>query len=92
VIEQVYPLGYDPGRADRPVTELPAASPADAVVPAGRSGVVMAFSAADLLRRPRDAGVVVTLVPQVGDFVAASDPLFRVSAGTRPPGSSGEPS
>jgi uncharacterized membrane protein len=84
VIEQVYPLDYDPKRPDQAVAELLAASPADAVVPAGRSGVVMAFSVTDLVHLARDAGAVVKLIPQVGDFVAAGDPLFRVAPGTRP--------
>ena len=33
---------------------------------------------------PGEADAVVELVPQVGDFVAAGDPLFRVYGGTRP--------
>jgi uncharacterized membrane protein len=85
VIEQVYPVGYDPERPDQATTGLLTASPTEAVVSAGRSGVVMAFSVTDLVRLARDADAVVKLIPQVGDFVAAGDPLFRISGGTRPP-------
>ena len=42
-------------------------------------GVVIAFGAADLVRLAESAGAVVELVPQVGDFVAAGEPLFRVA-------------
>jgi uncharacterized membrane protein len=85
VIEQVYPAEYDPKRPEQTATEPLAASPADVVVTAGRSGSVMAFSAADLVRLAREADAVVVLVPQVGDFVSAGEPIFRVSCGARPP-------
>jgi uncharacterized membrane protein len=51
---------------------------------AGRSGVVLAFSESELVRIAREADATVELVPQVGDYVAGGDPLFRVSGGTRP--------
>jgi uncharacterized membrane protein len=84
VIEQVYPQGYDPGQAEQHRSGGFSTSPAVVVEYVGWSGVVMAFSVADLVRLARDAGAIVELVPQVGDFVAAGDPLFRVHDGTRP--------
>lgn len=79
--DQVYPLPFDPGRSERAVErELPAAS-SHAVALADGSGVVLAFGATDLVRLAEAADAIVELVPQVGDFVAAGDPLFRVTGG-----------
>jgi uncharacterized membrane protein len=84
VIEHVYPEEYDPDRPEEAADRgLPGAS-ADAIEFTGRSGVVMAFSATHLVRLAREAGAVVELVPQVGDFLATGDPLFRVARGPRP--------
>jgi uncharacterized membrane protein len=41
----------------------------------------MAIGVAELARLAERAGAVVELIPQVGDFVAAGDPLFRVAGG-----------
>ncbi len=83
VIEQVYPVVYDPTRGEEATTrELPP-TPTAVVEVATGSGVVMAFSAGHLARVARDAGAVVELVPQVGDSVARGDPLVRVYGGTR---------
>ena len=84
MIEQVYPAAYDPKRPEQATSAALPTTPAQVVEFAGRSGVVMAFSVADLVRLARDADAVVELVPQVGDSVAAGDPLFRVYGGTRP--------
>jgi uncharacterized membrane protein len=81
VFDQVYPLPFDPDRSERVVErELPAAS-SHAVALADGSGVVLAFGATDLVRLAEAADAIVELVPQVGDFVAAGDPLFRVTGG-----------
>jgi uncharacterized membrane protein len=83
VIEQVYPAAYDPKRPEQATTEGLPLSSAQVVEFAGRSGVVMAFSADGLRRLAREADAVVELVPQVGDSIARGDPLFRVF-GVRP--------
>ena len=44
----------------------------------------MAFSATDLVRLAMGANAVIELVPEVGDFLAPDDPLFRVFGGDRP--------
>jgi uncharacterized membrane protein len=82
VFEDVYPVPYDPARPERSAGQaLPAAS-VQLVGFAGESGVVMAFGAAGLVRLAEEAGAIIELVPQVGDFVAVGEPLFRV-AGSR---------
>jgi len=83
VVENVYPEPFDPAE------EQPGWSPAPdanvvAVEHVGRSGVVLAFSQGDLVAIAEKADVVIELVPQVGDFVARGDPLFRVRNGGRP--------
>lgn len=50
----------------------------------GWSGVLMAFGAANLSKLAREADAVIELVPQVGNFVASGDPLFRIYGGSRP--------
>jgi len=77
VVESVFPEPFDP--AEHLASWSPAPD-ADAVIVdhTGSSGVVMAFSQRDLLAIAERADVVIELVPQVGDFVAHGDPLFRV--------------
>ena len=84
VFEEVYPLPYDPARppaGDKAAPGLPArvAGFSD------RSGVVMAFGAGELARLAERADALVELLPQVGDSVAAGDPLFRVAGGAVSP-------
>src|SRR5947209_9945893 len=47
----------------------------------GDPGVVLAFDDEGLLKIARRADCVVELVPQVGDFLAPEDPLFRIYQG-----------
>jgi uncharacterized membrane protein len=84
VVEQVYPLTYDPKKPETATREALPTSPAEVVALEGWSGVVMAFSAAELVRLAAEADAVIELAPQVGDSVAGGDPLFRVYGGTRP--------
>ena len=81
VIESVYP---------RRLAESPDTSPDSADVPRGEpsctitsptDGVVLAFDVHGLVSLAERADCVIELVPQVGDFVAAADPLFRVFRG-----------
>src|SRR4029077_12270912 len=44
-------------------------------------GVVLAFDEAGLLSLSEHADCVIEMVPQVGDYVAAGDPLFRIYRG-----------
>lgn len=84
VIEQVYPSPLGPGRSEEAPAGPPPGTPGRSVEFAGRSGVVMGFSAAHLARLARDADAVVELVPQVGDSIAPGNELFRVYGGVRP--------
>ena len=83
VIADVYPLphGSNPD-AQVPRGVVPT-TPSQVVEYAGQSGVVMAFSATAVIRLAAAGRAVVEMVPQVGDFVAAGDPLFRVFGGNR---------
>jgi uncharacterized membrane protein len=44
-------------------------------------GVVLAFDRTGLITLAQQANCLIELVPQVGDFVAAGDPLFRIFDG-----------
>ena len=79
VIERVYPLRL----SDRPggtgeVDRRPAGTAALEVEHTGDSGVVRAFDVHGLVGLAERGGCVIELVPQVGDFVAKGDALFRV--------------
>jgi uncharacterized membrane protein len=50
----------------------------DSVPHAGRSGILLAFNAGQLVDLATRYGRVIDLVPQVGDFVPRGDALFRV--------------
>jgi len=80
VIEHVYPLEFSSDHPEVSRRQTLAASAADVITFTGRSGVVMAFSVEQLVERAREAGTVIELVPQVGDFIAAGDDLFRIAA------------
>jgi uncharacterized membrane protein len=84
VFEEVYPLPYDPDRSERNASGTPPAVSKQIVEYTGTSGVVMAFGETELVRLAEQAETIVELVPQVGDFVAVGDPLFRIAGGARP--------
>jgi uncharacterized membrane protein len=81
VIESLYPQllaqsarkpEAEPEREDRP--------PGQTVL-SRASGVVLAFDVTGLVAEAEAADAVFELVPQVGDFVAQGDPLFRIVGG-----------
>jgi uncharacterized membrane protein len=80
VLESTYPqlLAEAPEKAGAPV--LAGQSPRQ-VVACRNGGVVLAFDVAGLVAAARGANAVIELVPQVGDFVAKGDPLFRTYGG-----------
>ncbi|HEX3152315.1 MAG TPA: DUF2254 domain-containing protein [Gemmataceae bacterium] len=80
VFNDVYPSPFDADRTEPTIGE-PVSKPASTTdVPAHRSGVVIAFGASELVRLAEKGDAVVELVPQVGDFVAIGEPLFRVAS------------
>jgi len=78
VIHSVYPLPFlaRGGEDSRP--GLNPASAARTIVYRGRSGSVLAFDMVALVRMAEQTGGVIELVPQVGDFLAGGEDLFRL--------------
>ena len=81
VIDDVYP---DPVKAESVGVQSRAElnQPHRTVLHKGRSAVVIAVNRKALLAAAARANAVIELVPQVGDFVATNDPLFRQHGGT----------
>jgi uncharacterized membrane protein len=81
VIESVYPkrLVEAPQALER--TRIFLSETPSTTVSNTRDGVVLAFDLRGLVSLAERADCVLELVPQVGDFVAAGGPLFRVFQG-----------
>jgi uncharacterized membrane protein len=78
VIESVYPRRLSESRdRGRDSADVPRGEPSFTIT-SSADGVVLAFDVHGLVSRAERADCVIELVPQVGDFVAAGDPLFRV--------------
>jgi len=81
IIRSVYPSPLKPdSKAPEPVRSLRNGEPR--VVSNTEDGAVLAFDKAGLVSSAARANCIIELVPQVGDFIAAGDPLFRVYGGT----------
>ena len=82
VIESVYPEQpvKSPEGTARQVAEVLDEKPT-ATILNRKDGVVLAFDEAGLLSLAQRADCVIEMVPQVGDYVAFGDPLFRVFRG-----------
>jgi uncharacterized membrane protein len=82
VIERVYPqrlADLKAGTAPE-VARAPDGEPT-AVITNHTDGVVLAFDEKGLLNLARRMDCIIEMVPQVGDHVAAGDPLFRIYQG-----------
>jgi len=79
VIRSVYPDCTGRPRPVEPPMRL--ASPARTVTNTGASGVVLAVRVEQLLALARNADGIIEVVPQVGDFLAAAEPLFFLHRG-----------
>jgi uncharacterized membrane protein len=88
VIQNVYPrrLSEQPDGSHRP-DNAPGGEPAG-TFPSPKDGVLLAFDLEGLVALAQKTDCVVELVPQVGDFVAAGSPLFRIFGGKGGPSSS----
>jgi uncharacterized membrane protein len=79
VIRAVYPKtlkqSSDP---EIQLDELPLGVPSLVVLHAGTSGVVQALDITTLAEIATDAACTIEIIPQVGDFVATDDPVFRL--------------
>jgi uncharacterized membrane protein len=85
VIESVYPRPYPgPSEESQGPVGAPGGEPTS-LIASPVDGVVLAFDLHGLASLARRADCVIELVPQVGDFVAVGDPLFRVSGGATVP-------
>lgn len=88
VLERMYPLRLtDPAPPVPATVSPPIGSPAQVVEHVGSSGVVCAFDVRGLAALAERNDGMIELVPQVGDFVARGDPLFRLygtAAGVEP--------
>ena len=78
VVESVYPDAYVHAEMETPRPATPNGD-RKVITHGASSGVVMAFSHKDLLILAERANATIELVPQVGDFLAKGDPLFRIS-------------
>lgn len=84
VIEQVYPEFHTTAGSRNPAAEgarpvLP--EPCETVMQTKRSGVLVAMDVKGLCEIAREADGSIEVIPQVGDFIARGDPLFRVHPG-----------
>jgi uncharacterized membrane protein len=82
VIETVYPRTL----TGTPDASAPANLPSEgsepaAVVCSPWDGVILAFDINGLVSLAQEHDCIIEIVPQVGDFVAAGDPMFRVFGG-----------
>lgn len=81
VIQSVYPSGL---RKDQPLISKPLEilkrDPSRLILNEV-DGVVLAFDLRGLKALAENANCLIELVPQVGDFIAAGDPLFRIFDG-----------
>jgi uncharacterized membrane protein len=85
VIQEVYPRRLaESQRATPPPAKLLNGEPRS-TVPNLREGVVLAFDLKGLVSLAQRADCVIEMVPQVGDFVAADQPLFRIFGDGAPP-------
>jgi uncharacterized membrane protein len=79
VIENVYPQPFaEPRESTARETGPLLDKKVTATVRSPADGVVLAFDQEGLLLLAQNADCVIEMVPQVGDHVAAGDPLFRV--------------
>ena len=80
VIEEVYPRRL---KDEQMTATEPAAVPASGArsIPSSRDGVVLAFDVQGLVALAVRNDCLIELVPQVGNFVAPGDLLFRIHGG-----------
>ena len=81
VVQNVYPSRL---KRDQPSLSKPSESfkrDPRRIVTNEIDGVVLAFDRRGLVSRAESSNCVLALVPQVGDFIAAGDPLFRIYEG-----------
>jgi len=81
VIEKVYPRRLSKLAETSQESPIALEGEPTRTVPSLRNGVVLAFDIQGLVSMAQRADCIIEMAPQVGDFVAAGDPLFRVFRG-----------
>jgi uncharacterized membrane protein len=81
VIESVYPRGVSEMRDSSDDRADALQGDPSFTITSSADGVVLAFDVQGLVSLAERTDCVIELVPQVGDFVAVGDPLFRVFGG-----------
>jgi len=81
VVQEVYPLTLEEKHsvAPAPITKLDGEP--QRFIPNEIDGVILAFDAKGLVSLAARSNCIIELIPEVGDFVAEGDPLFRIFDG-----------
>lgn len=81
VIQSVYPSNFTRDQPEMSKTIASLKADPRRVISNEVDGVVVAFDRRGLVTLAEQSHCLIELVPQVGDFVAAGDPLFRIFEG-----------
>lgn len=81
VIAGVYPRRLDEQQALSPEPIATLNGKPDRIIVSTAGGSVLAFDLEGLMSLAEQSDCLIELIPQVGDFVAAGDPLFQIFAG-----------
>jgi uncharacterized membrane protein len=81
VIKAVYPKMFDQNGVEENSGERILGVPSIVVLHKGKPGVVLALDIETLVCAAMRNACTIEIVPQVGDFVATNDPVFRVYGG-----------
>jgi uncharacterized membrane protein len=81
VIKAVYPMKLEHGVVEGESDEQSLGVPSRIISHEGKPGVVLAFDIKTLVDAAIRSACTVEVVPQVGDFVATDDPVFRLYRG-----------
>jgi uncharacterized membrane protein len=78
VINALYPDSFSTGMQEHQGTNLNTLPSTRTVLHNGLPGVVLAFDAESLIEIAQGAGCAIELVPQIGDFQATGEAIFRL--------------
>jgi uncharacterized membrane protein len=78
VISAVYPNPFLASTGENPKTVFRTLPAKRTIAHRGHPGVVLAFDAAGLVEVATHCGITTEIVPQVGDFLAAGEDIFRL--------------
>ena len=82
VIGSVFPGLFLGNTAETSVPDLNSSLSPRTIINCGRPGVVLTFDVVGLVEIARRAGLMIELVPQVGDFLATGEAIFRLHGGS----------